>query len=218
MEKQIPIILADAQYLVRIGLRALLEREPQFQILSEATDEEELLELLKAHPARVVIMDYNQSGYFNTETVAKVKKASPQSNLLIISADDDKQNIYKVLENGVNSFITKSCDEQEIIDAIKAADRGEKFFCSKVLDYLLEKSFPKNEKDASCEPVPLSPREIEIVRLIAKGLIAKEIAEELNLSTHTIYTHRKNILKKLGLSTASELMVYAVKQGLLPSE
>jgi len=218
MTQQVPIILADSQLLVRLGLKCLLGQQQAYQVVAEVSDEEELLESLAEHQPQVIILDYAQSDNFSTETVVKLKHKAPRANVLIISADDDKNSIYQVLEYGVNSFITKSCSEREIIDAVKAASKGEKFFCTKVLDYLLEKSFPKNEEEASCDPLPLSPREIEIVRLIAKGMIAKEIARELNLSTHTIYTHRKNIMKKLDLSTASELMLYAVKQGLVNAD
>ena len=84
-------------------------------------------------------------------------------------------------------------------------------YCTNVLNHLLEKSFPKDD----CSPVPLTPREIEIVRLVASGLIAKEIASELNLSTHTVYTHRKNIMKKLKFGTTSELVLYAVNEGII---
>lgn len=215
MGKDISIIIADNQYLVRQGLKFLLKKQPNLELLGEVTDEEELLDMLKGIKPDVVVMDYNQEGAFSTETVAKIKIISPLTNILIISADDHKETIYQVLEHGVNSFITKTCDEEEIIDAVKAASKKEKFFCTKVLDYLLEKSFPKSEDVAFCAPTPLSPREIEIVQLIAQGLIAKEIADRLCLSTHTIYTHRKNIMKKLQLNSASELMIYAVNHGII---
>ena len=111
----------------------------------------------------------------------------------------------------VNSFLSKKCDEKEIIDAVHATSKNEKYYCTNVLNCLLEKSFPKDD----CSPRPLSPREIEVVQLVAKGLIAKEIASELYLSTHTIYTHRKNIMKKLKIGTTSELVLYAVREGII---
>ena len=112
----------------------------------------------------------------------------------------------------MNSFLSKQCDEKEILDAVLATAKGEKFYCTNVLNYLLEKSFPK---ETECKPLPLSAREVEIVQLISTGLIAKEIAGKLNLSTHTIYTHRKNIMKKLGIGSTSELVLYAVNEGIV---
>lgn len=211
--RPVSIILADSQFLTRLGLKQLLSARQDFQVVSEAEDEEELLEQLESHAPRVVIIDYNQPGNFSHASIEQIRKSAPQSNILVISADNEKNSIYRVLESGVNSYLTKTCGEEEIIDAVKATARGEKFFCTKVLDYLLEKSFSKAQEN--CAPTPLTPREIEIVRLVARGLIAKEIADMLNLSTHTVYTHRKNIMKKLKFNTSSELVLYAVNQGIV---
>ena len=222
------ITLADSQYLIRVGLKHLLSQNGAFEVVSEAEDEEELFEQLQQQQPQVVIIDYDQPESFSRATLDRIRKQWPQVGLLIISDDDVKESIYGVLQLGVNSYLTKSCDEEEIIDAVKATAKSEKFFCTRVLDYLLEKSFSNDDSgqasaatppdEVSCQPTPLSPREIEIVQLIARGLIAKEIASELNLSTHTIYTHRKNIMRKLGLSGASELVLYAVNMGLVKSD
>ncbi|MCB9274342.1 MAG: response regulator transcription factor [Lewinellaceae bacterium] len=213
----ISIVLADAQYLIRLGLRHLLSGSAIFRIAGEAKDEAELMELLATSRPRVAILDYNQPGAFSIHTVKRIRAAHPETHLLVISADESKEHIFQILELGVNSFLTKSCDEQEIIDAINASARGEKFFCTKILDYLLERTFSKGP-ESSCAATPLTAREIEVVKLIARGLIAKEIAGELNLSPHTIYTHRKKIMKKLQLNSASELVLYAVHTGLIKAD
>lgn len=212
MQQPITIILADAQYLTRLGLKQLLSQIGAYQVVGEAASEEELLYQLKNHRPKVVVLDHDQPGFFNQHTIAMVRQQAPETNVLVISDDNDKNSIYDVLENGVSSFLTKTCGEEEIVDAINATAKGEKFFCTKVLDYLLEKSFGKAE---NCAPTPLTPREIEIVKLVVKGLIAKEIADTLNLSPHTVYTHRKKIMKKLNLSTSSELVLYAVNTGIV---
>lgn len=208
----ISVILADSQYLVRRGLEDLLSQHTEFQLIEQSVKEEDLLKKVELHHPDVVILDYHQPGNFSTETVPRIKESSPKTNVLIISADDDKGRIDSVLENGVNSFLTKCCDDKEIFGAINATAKGEKYFCNNVLNYLLEKSFPKED---DCSPTPLSAREIEIVQHVAKGKIAKEIASDLHLSTHTVYTHRKNIMKKLGLGSVSELVLYAVNEGIV---
>ena len=208
----ISIILADSQYLIRRGLEHLLSQETQFEVVEQSVREDDLLKKVRHHRPRVVILDYQQPGNFSTETVPKIKENSPTTNVLIISSDTDKGRIDSVLENGVNSFLTKCCDDKEIFGAIQATAKGEKYFCNNVLNYLLEKSFPK-END--CSPTPLTARETEIVRYVAQGKIAKEIASELHLSTHTVYTHRKNIMKKLGFGSVSELVLYAVNEGMV---
>ena len=213
--RPISIILADSQYLVRLGLRHLIRSKEQFKVVAEATKEQQLLQQIKTFTPQVVILDYNQPENFSQSTVEQIKRAAPRTNILIISADNNKKNIYDILELGVNSYLTKACGEDEIIDAIRATARGEKFFCTKVLDFLLEKTFSKNNGSELCNTTPLTPREVEIVQLIAQGLIAKEIAGRLNLSTHTVYTHRKNIMKKLKFNTSSELVLYAVNMGIV---
>lgn len=213
MQAPISIIIADAQYLTRVGLRHLLATQPHFNICGEAGNEVELLEQLRQHFVRVVILDYDHPDSFSHETILQIKRVSPATNVLVVSDDSDKMSIYQVLENGVHSFLTKSCHEDEIIDAVRATAKDEKFFCTRVLDFLLEKSF--GTKVDVCVPTPLTPRQIEIVKLTARGLIAKEIADTLNLSIHTVYTHRKEILKKLELKTSSELVMYALNNGIV---
>jgi DNA-binding NarL/FixJ family response regulator len=209
----ISVAIADSQYLIRVGLTHLLNTRKEVDVVGEAANRKSLYQLLKSKQPDVLIFDYNKPDTFDKEDLGKVRKLSPKTGILIISADDNRQSIYDVLEKGVNSFLTKECDEDEIFKAIKATSRGEKFFCSKVLDFLLQKSFGTEPKD--CHAIPLTIREVEIVKLVAGGKTAKEISEEINISTHTIYTHRKNIMKKLKMNSTSELVLYAVRHGLV---
>ncbi len=209
----ISVILADAEYLIRVGLNHLLHGYDTIKVLGEASDEQSLLRLLDAAAADVIIIDYNQPNNFSVETIKKIKANYPNAGILIVSADNEKDSIYEVLEAGVTSFLTKSCDEKEIIEGVYAATKKQRYFCKKVMDYVFERSFSPTAED--CAPTPLTVREIEVVQLAAQGLIAKEIASKLNLSTHTVYTHRKNIMRKLKINTASELIIYAVNNGLV---
>lgn len=210
---KITIIVADSQYLIRFALKQIVRTEPDLFLLAEVASEADLMEVLQQHPEPdIIIMDYFEEG-FQLETVHKVRQVCPDSGIIVISSDENKQNIFKTLEWRINAFLTKSCDEQEIRDAIKAALQKEKFFCTKVLDFLLEKSFGPTPQAAPLSP--LSRREIEVVQLISKGLVAKEIAALLNLSPHTVYTHRKKIMKKLELKSTPDLIRYAVQNGLV---
>lgn len=215
--KQYSVLLADEQPLVRLALQQLLSEQEVYRILGEVSNEEEMLAALRVSAPDLVIIDYSQAESFSPSSISKIKLASPQSRVLVISSDSRKDNIAQVLELGVTSFLTKTCSLDEILDAAQAALRGDKFFCTRVIDFLLEKSFAK-ETEVNCTPTPLSSREIEIVQLSAKGLIAKEIADVLNLSTHTVYTHRKNIMKKLQINSSSELVLYAVSKGLVQND
>lgn len=211
MEASTTIAIADPQLLSRSGIKHLLGQNEGLMLLFEATSEEELFKYLEADQPNILVIDYDHAPHFSANTVHRVIKHYPAIQLLIITDDDRPHQILRLLENGVKTFITKACSEEEVEDALLAAVRREKFFCAKVLDYLLERSASQAKPDITL----LSPREIEIVSLIAKGLLAKEIAAELHLSTHTIYTHRKNILKKLNLRSSSELLVFALQNNLV---
>ncbi|WP_367388835.1 response regulator transcription factor [Lewinella sp. LCG006] len=211
MEVSTTIAIADPQLLSRSGIKHLLAQNEGLSLLFEATNEQELFVQLKEHQPNILVIDYDHAPRFSANTVHHIIKNHPEIQLLIITDDDRPHQILRLLENGVKTFITKACNEQEVKDALLAAVRKEKFFCAKVLDYLLERSASQGSPDITL----LSPREIEIVSLIAKGLVAKEIAAELHLSTHTVYTHRKNILKKLNLRSSSELLVFALQNNLV---
>lgn len=217
MEEKIPIVIADAHYLVRFGMEQLIGQTPGYQVVKSVAKEDKLIEALNqiGSPC-IVILDYDQPHHFSIQTLYRIKSEIPETKIMVISAVNDKSKIDQALELGVSCFLTKSCGADEIFDAIKATVKQEKFFCNQIIDHLLHKSYAKEEPTPLS--IPLTPREIEIVQLVAKGLIAKEIAELLHLSTHTIYTHRKNIMKKLGLSTSSELVLYAINQGLILQE
>lgn len=210
------ILIADAQYLIRKGLEHVLSDVNDFQVVAEASNEKELIQRAYELKPDVIIMDYDQPGHFTQDSLERIHKEVPFSGIMIVSSNTSQNGIRSVIEQGINSIITKQCDDAEIINAVAATAKGEKFFCHKVLETILNQSFGKEEE--KCEPIPLSPREIEIVQHIASGRIAKEIANELHLSTHTIYTHRKNIMRKLELSSPVELVMYAINKGLVDTQ
>lgn len=212
----IKIVLADAQYLVRIGLRSLLSATKDFKIVGEAVNTEELLKLSEEMHPDVVIFDYNSSNNFVQEDMIQVRKVSPSTRFLVISADESKSTIYKAIELGAVSFLTKECDKDEIIGAVYATAKNEKFLCHKVIDIIIENHMHVDEDN--CKAFNLSLRETEIIKLTAKGWTAKTIAGHLFLSTHTVYTHKKNIMKKLKINSSSEMIVYAIQNGLITKE
>lgn len=203
----ISIILAEPHYLVREGLKAILKDISYLNIEQEAEDEGQLLSCLDPSRPQLVIFDYQEPG-FSPETVKHIFKHNAKAQVLVISSGTDRSSILETLRHGAKGFLLKNCDKGEIVGAIHAVSRKEKFFCNKVLDILLEREIsPANE---ACEPTQLTERESEVVRLMAEGLSAQQIADQLFLSVHTIYTHRKNIMKKLKVSTAAEVILYGI--------
>ena len=212
-EETYKVLLADAQFLIRFALKELLKETNTFQVIGEAGNEAELNSFIAKTTPDIIVIDYNQPGFFSIESIKNLKEQHPTIELLVISSDDNKENIYDVINSGVLRFLTKKCDAHEINEAFRAIIRGEKFFCASIFNFIFEMSFSQN--NYSSNPLPLSARELEIVQLIAQGLVAKEIGKKLNLSTHTVYTHRKNIMEKLKLKRSSELVLFAVNKGLL---
>ncbi|RMG19624.1 MAG: DNA-binding response regulator [Bacteroidetes bacterium] len=204
----ISIVIAESHYLVREGLKSILKDQPHFQIVGEALSEDQLLRLLHRQGPRLVIIDYHEPA-FGVLSIKKIFESHPDTQVLIITSDLDRERILNVLRFGVKGFLLKNCDKAEILGAIKALERNEKFFCNKVLDILLDREMGNMEE--ACEPTQLSERESEIVALMAEGLNAQQIADKLSLSKHTIYTHRKNIMKKLKVSSAAEVILYGIQ-------
>lgn len=212
----ITILIADSQYLIRVGLRNLLSSVRDFDIVGEATHSKELIQLTQKHLPDVIIFDYASEEYFSQEDIEAVKRLSPSTNFLVISADNSKPSIYNAIKLGVISFLTKECDKEEIISAVYATAKSEKFLCHKVIDIIIEKHM--HTDDDNCKAFNLSMRETEIIKLTAKGWTAKTIAGHLFLSTHTVYTHKKNIMKKLKINSSSEMIVYAIQNRLISRE
>lgn len=213
---QISVVIADAQSVFRMGLRALLSDHPEIAVLAEAGSSRELLPLLNRHKPDILILDYNPQ-YFNSDDLTQSLTLLPDCKVIIISSQDKKWHIFKSLEFNVYCYLTKECGTPDIFRAIQSTARGEKFFCNFIVDVLLENNLLRNNNhnDDACQPNVLTERELEITRLIAAGKKNKEIASELNLSHHTVHSHRKNILKKIGVSSALELTTYAIKTGIL---
>lgn len=212
MKKKIGLIIADAQLLAREGLKQVLSDFPEFVLLDVVDSEKTLLASIKKNMPDVIIIDYLHNSKFSVDTIRQIKQYNKKIQILIISSDSFKENILKVIEDGALGFLTKECDEEEIQAAIIATAQGQKFMCHKVVDIIIDNHIHKTE---DCTPFNISSRESEIIKLTAKGWNAKTIADHLFLSTHTIYTHKKNIMKKLKLKSTSEIIVYAIQNKLV---
>ena len=211
--KKHSVVIADPEYLSRQGLKYMISSKPFYSILAEAKRHEELEHILQNNTPDLVIIDYNQHGYFDKETISMITDLRPTTQVVVVSDDDDQRSIYEVLERGISNYVTKKCDEHEIQMAIDSALKNQKFYCSKILDLIVNRSFGANNSQLSIEV--LTEREKDVLTEFASGKVAKEISNELNVSIHTVYTHRKNIMKKLKLNSPVELVMFAVNNGLV---
>ena len=211
----IKILIADSHTLTREGTKYLLTSKNDFNVVGEAMDSSELLTLIPKTNPDILIIDFNIPEHFSIKDIAYVKEKYPCISILVITTNTNKADIINVLNYGINAYILKECDEEEIIQAIYSSARKEKFFCKRVISAVLEKETHPNNIENNCLPISLSERELEIIKHIADGYTTKCIALKLFLSFHTVNTHRKNIFKKLNVHSASELILYAVNQGIV---
>lgn len=212
----INVILADNQPLTFLGISHLLKQKKEFKLIAEGISKGKLQKIISQNNNSLVILDYSYDDFCKPEFLKQLLKKNPKLKVLIISADNDKKQILKVLEAGVKGYITKNCSLEEIQTAILAVSRNEKFYCNKIFDLLLNKH--KEEENENCLPTSLSTRETEILKLVAEGNSTQEIAEDLSLSPHTINTHRKNIIKKLGIKSPTDFVHFALELGILQKD
>jgi len=211
--KKIHIIIADSHYLSRKGLAMILNENADFNLVAEALNGAELINLAKVHNPDLIIIDYT-SANFSLDNIAQIIKKSPKIKILAITELQANGIIAKGLKMGINSHLLNDCDQDEIVEAIYKTALGEKFLCGKITTVIMEEK-PDNVNIYSCQGMNISDREMEIIALIAEGNSNKEIADKLFLSTHTVTTHRKNIMNKLGVNNTAGLVLFAVRENLI---
>jgi DNA-binding NarL/FixJ family response regulator len=210
--QKIKIIIADSHFLSRKGLAILLEENVDFVLLSEALSTSDLINQSKFYQPDLIVIDYT-SANFSLENLPQIVKKYPNTHLLAITDLQSTISIAKALNLGVTSHLLKDCDQDEIVEAIYKTAKGDNFMCGKIASAVLIHKTSVNEY--TCEGLNISDREMEIIKLIAEGLSNKEVADKLFLSTHTVTTHRKNIMNKLGVNNTAGLVLFAVRENLV---
>jgi DNA-binding NarL/FixJ family response regulator len=211
------VILADSNDLIRVGLRSILNSQINIEIVGEAKSNEELKSLVKNFEVEIVLIDYTSPG-FSIEVIPSVLTKFPEIKFVAITPEQSAQTLVDALRGGVRSYIKKDCDIAEIIDSVTETSKGNKFFCGQILETIQSASIDIDDLDVdafNCSPISISERENEIIKLIAEGQTNGQIAEILFLSAHTINTHRKNIMSKLGVKNTAGVVMYAVKTNLV---
>lgn len=210
-------LLADHGELALIGLKAVLSDTARVEVVGVARDAIAMQAMIVRHRPHVVLVDHTAEG-FGAQAIRQGLKRSKSTRFIAITPDPSTAALMSAIRAGVTSYIRKDCDVQEIIDAVTETGDGNKFFCGKVLDVLRKASFDVDRflaEPLSCAPVTLSDRECQVITLISEGKSYTRIAEELNLSSHTVIAHRRNIMQKLGVNNTAAVVLYAVKNGFI---
>lgn len=215
----IKVLIADKNFLSRVGLELLVGELKGFDLAPSVCGEKEaLINQLQISKPNLLIADFISLGISINELKSICKKYT-KTKFLIITEWLSKKESVEVLESGITSFLLKECDKIEILEAINSTIKGEKFICGKIVRFLSASSEIKSSnsfiKSISCDGFQVTNREVDIIRGIAEGLPNKLIAVKLNLSTHTVNTHRKNIMAKLGVKNTAGIVMFAVKNKLL---
>ena len=211
------VILADSNDLMREGMRSILSAQTDLPIISEAINSEELCEQVQLSSPSMVVLDFTSEG-FTIDIISKIKSIKPDVRFIAITPEQNAQTLIDALRLGVNSYVKKNCALDEIVNAVIETSRGNKFFCGQILETIQRAEIDVNHLDfdpLNCDPVILSERENEIIKLVAEGNTNGKIAELLFLSNHTVNTHRKNIMAKLGVKNTAGIVMYAVKMNIV---
>jgi DNA-binding NarL/FixJ family response regulator len=206
------ILIADDHALVRAGLRRVLEAQPDLRVVAEAADGAEAVTRALEDEVDLAILDVSMPRMTGIQAAAELARRRPEIRLLMLSMHDSEQYLFEALRAGASGYVLKSGADEDIVDACRATLRGESFLYPSAVNTLVRDYV---ERGAEERPEILTPRELEVLKLIAEGCTSKEIADRLVISVKTVERHRQNILDKLDLRDRVQLTRYAIRRGLI---
>jgi DNA-binding NarL/FixJ family response regulator len=215
VSRDIRILLADDHALVRRGVRLILEDSPGLRVVAEASDGAEAVALARTVDVDLVVLDVAMPRMTGLQAAREISRRAAHPHILMLSIYDNEQYFFEALKAGASGYVLKSVADQDLIKACHAAVRGEPFLYPNVMRALVRTYLDRVRRG---EPLPvnlLTPREEEVVKLIAEGHSSKDIADRLTISLKTVERHRANILEKLGMRDRTELTRYAIRVGLV---
>jgi DNA-binding NarL/FixJ family response regulator len=214
--RQIRVLLADDHTLIRAGLRLVVEQQPEFAVVGEAADGREAVALAQSLQPDVVVMDIGMPGLNGIEACRQIRESLPAAQVVMLSMHSDEGYVLRALKAGARAYLLKDSAEADLARAIRAASEGKSFFSPAVGKVLLEDYMRKLQRTGAEDSYELlTPREREILQLVAEGQSSKKIAGLLHLSVYTVETHRARLMQKLNLRGVPELILYAVRKGIV---
>jgi len=216
--KNIKILIVDDHEVVRDGLKNILLSLNNVAIAGEAANGEDAISMYDSLKPDLVIMDISMPGMNGIEATRIIKENDPNAKILILTMHDNQEYLNQIIRSGAKGFVLKNTDKEELLDAVKTVSSGENFFSKDISKLIIEnyiRSAKETDKNDGYNEVPLTKREIEILKLIAEGNSNQEIANKLYISYNTVDTHRKNIMHKLSIKNTAGLVRYAIEKGLI---
>jgi DNA-binding NarL/FixJ family response regulator len=206
----VKVLIADDHGIVRAGVKLLLDRQPDIEVVAEAEDGVDALEKVIEYRPDVAVLDVSMPRMTGLQATHEIKQQVPETQVLILSMHDDERYLFEALRVGAAGYVLKRAADQDLVDAVRAAGRGEPFLTASAQQTLIRDFLERGD-----QPEELTPREQEVVKLIAEAHTNKAIAEILHLSEKTVESHRARVLQKLGMRDRVELVRYAIRRGLV---
>lgn len=212
----ITVLVADDHEAIRWALRAVVKKEPDIDIVAEAADGRTAVSLARERSPRVAVIDIAMPGLNGIEATRQITAKAPEVKVIAMSALENKTNVERMLEAGAVGYVLKSGEFKEILTAIRVTAEGHTYLSPQIAGIVVKSLVhQRTRRDASSFSI-LSPREREVLQLLAEGSAPKEIADLLEVSITTIHTHRMNLMAKLDLHSTAELTKFAVREGITP--
>jgi DNA-binding NarL/FixJ family response regulator len=208
------ILIADDHAIVRSGLKRVLDAKPDLEVVAEAEDGAEAVEKALKEDVHLAILDVSMPRMTGIQAAAELHKRKPELKTLMLSMHDSEQFLFEALKAGASGYVLKSGADTDIVDAVRAAMRGDSYLYPSAVTGLVRDYVERGERDEEEFDV-LTPRELEVLKLIAEAYTSQQIADALFISIKTVDRHRQNILEKLGMRDRVELTRYAIKRGLI---
>ncbi len=209
------ILITDDHGILRAGLRALLNDDPQLEVVAEAVDGQQTILMVEKHKPDIVLLDMNMPGLNGVEATRTLLAQHPHLKILILTVHEDYGLVREALQAGASGYIIKRAVESELINAIHAVSRSELYVHPAMTRALLEPAYEEQVSSQQNSAEQLTSREVDVLRLVAKGYTNKQIGEKLRISIRTVETHRANITGKLGVRSRMELVHFATQNGLV---
>ena len=209
------IVLADDHTVVRQGLRMVLDSAPDLEVVAEASDGAEAVERALAEDVDLAVLDVSMPRMTGLQAAHELSRRKPEMRLLMLSMHDNEQYFFEALKAGASGYVLKTVANRDLIEACRATMRGEPFLYPAAVKALVRDYLDRASRGEETPEDPLTPRELEVVKLIAEGMTSDEIARELFISKKTVDRHRANVLEKLGMRNRVELTRYAIRRGLV---
>ncbi len=209
------ILLAEDHALVRHGLRMMLDAQPDMLVVAEVSDGADAVKRGLEDDVDLAVVDITMPRMTGLHAARELHRRRPQLRILMLSMHENERSLYEALKAGASGYVLKTVADRDLVEAVRAAMRGEKFLYPGAMTPLIEDFLHRARHDLPVHEDPLSPREQEVVKLVAEGYTNKQIAETLVISEKTVERHRANILEKLGMRDRVELTRYAIRRGLI---